>query len=696
MPSISAPIESVPKISRRIVPALKRLGIKTIRDLLFHFPSRYEDFSDARKINEVAAGETVTIEGEVMRVTAGRTLRKRMTLLQAVIRDETGRITATWFNQPFLARTIREGLLIRLSGKVAQGPRGICLQNPAYERITNRESRIENQGIHTGGLIPMYPETQGITSRWLRFLVKSFIELRHTIPDPLPDETRSRHSLPGIAEAVGTLHFPQTRPEATAAERRFMFQDLLLLQLRSLRERSRLKQSRSPAISADVALIKRFVDSLPYSLTDGQRRSIWEIAKDMEKPHPMNRLLEGDVGSGKTVVAAAAALLAVRAGHRVAFMTPTEILARQHFATLSKALTPLAITIGLVVGADKKKRPTDGDIVVGTHALIQKNVRVENLGLVVVDEQHRFGVNQRSVLAGRDTSLIPHFLSMTATPIPRTLALTIYGDLDLSLLDEMPKSRKPVITRIVPPQERSAAYGLIREEIRKGRQAFVICPRIEPPDESSKFKVQSSKRYQQQLLLAEVKTVAEEHKKLSEEIFPDLRVGVLHGKMKSKEKDVVMKKFRDREFDILVSTSVIEVGVDIPNAAVMLIEGAERFGLAQLHQFRGRVGRGGEQSYCFLFPTEDGMAARRLRALAEAKNGFALAEEDLKIRGPGELFGTRQSGASDLVLKGITDPELVRAVRQEALALVKASPDLMRFAPLRVRLEELEHSLHLE
>jgi ATP-dependent DNA helicase RecG len=528
-------------------------------------------------------------------------------------------------------------------------------------------------------------------------LVKSFIELRRGIPEPLPREIRGRRSLPEISEAIRAMHFPKTADEAKAAERRFIFEDLLLLQLRALRERAQLKQHSAPPIHADVGLIKQFTASLPFSLTDAQRRSIWEIIKDMENPRPMNRLLEGDVGSGKTVAAAAAALLAVKAGYRAAFMAPTEILARQHYVTLLKVLAPFGVSIGLLIGAEKRKK-TDADITVGTHALVQKNVRFENLGLVVVDEQHRFGVAQRAVLVTSNQlpvphgeKILPHFLSMSATPIPRTLALTIYGDLDLSLLDEMPPTRRPVITKIVRPGKRAEAYHFIREEVKKGRQTFVVCPLIETGD-----KRQTTRFAQQKLLLAEVKTVKEEHKKLSETVFPDLRVAMLHGKMKTREKDAVMEKFRRGETDVLVSTSVIEVGVDVPNAAIMMIEGAERFGLAQLHQFRGRVGRGGEQSYCFLFPTEDGLTTRRLRAVAETENGFELAEQDLKIRGPGELFGLRQSGASDLILKGITDPNLVREVRQEALYLAKSSPDLSRYPALAARLRELETTVHLE
>jgi len=672
---------------------MKRLGVETLADLLLYFPSRYDDFSAHKQIADLILGETATIEGTVQRVTQGRTARRHVHLLEAVMEDESGRIKATWFNQPFLARNIKEGAAVRLSGKVAQGSKGIYLQNPAYERAAADET-------HTGALIPVYPETEGITSRWLRFLIKHFLPLRQQIADPLPPQTRERHDLPPVADAIRAMHFPKSRDEAARAEHRFIFQDLLLFHLRSLRERSRLLQATSNPIPADIGLIKEFTSSLPFSLTNAQRRSVWEIAQDMARTHPMHRLLEGDVGSGKTVVAGIAALLTVRAGYRVAFMAPTEILARQHYDTLQKALMPFNIAIALKIGGEKSRKSLSAswlssDIIVGTHALIQKGMRFEKLGLVVVDEQHRFGVNQRAALAAHADRVRPHFLSMTATPIPRTLALTIYGDLDLSLLDEMPKSRKPIVTRVIPPQERPATYRFIRAEAQKGRQAFVVCPCIEP-DDKIKTKSPRSKTYQQQLLLTDVKTVTEEFKKLSEDIFPDLRIAMLHGKMKPKEKVQIMEKFRARKYDILVSTSVIEVGVDVPNAAIMVIESAERFGLAQIHQFRGRVGRGETQSYCFLFATEEGMGASRLRAVAAAKNGFELAEQDLRLRGPGSMLGTEQSGIGDLVLKGITNPVLVRAVRIEAVTLVKQSPDLSRFPALQQELRDMERSLHME
>lgn len=707
--TIDTRIQEISRINRKIMPPLNRLGIKTIRDLLLYFPSRYEDFSNQKFIRDAVLNETVTIRGVIQKISTVRTARKKMFLTQAILRDETGDIKAIWFNQPFLERTLRIGTSINLSGKIAIGPQGIYLQNPAYEKIEKlddtRHTGNEKQSIHTGGLIAIYPETQGITSRWLRFLIKTFIELRNTIPDCIPEELRNRMQIPELHEAILAIHFPKTLEDTERAQKRFAFESMLLIQLRALKERSRLKQHLAPVIPIDIALIKKLIASLPFSLTNAQRRSLWEILKDMEKPRPMNRLLEGDVGSGKTVVAAAAALSTAQAGFKTAFMAPTEILARQHYETLRKVLTPFNIKIGLLTGSEKKVLP-DSEIIIGTHALIQKNITFQNLGLVVIDEQHRFGVQQRRRLTQIETQLLPHFLSMTATPIPRTLALTIYGDLDLSILDEMPQSRKQIITQIVEPKKREEAYKFIREEIKKGRQIFVVCPRIEIENSNAKFQFpphqnkfdagQASSSFQQKIFKAEMKSVKNEYEKLSKHIFPDFRVGMLHGKMKPKEKEIVMQKFKNKELDILVSTSVIEVGIDIPNATLMMIEGAERFGLATLHQFRGRVGRGADQSYCFLFPSEDGITTRRLHAVVEAKTGFELAEKDLKIRGAGDIFGRRQWGISDITLNALTDAKLVREVRKEGIELLKRSPNLSLYPLLRERLNEFEKSVHLE
>lgn len=695
MLTLDTPIERLPKIQKRIVSPLKRLGIHSVRDLLFYFPARYDDFSHRIAIREIKGvmHEPITIQGTIKKISNFRTAQKRMALTEVMIADDTGSIKALWFNQPYLSKNLKAGDIVNFSGKIALGPKGLYMQNPAYEKNRNFES------IHTGGFVPVYPETEGITSRWLRFLIKSNLLLSQKLVDPLPPETLRRHLLLPIQNAIRMIHFPKTLKDADQAKKRFGFEKILFLQLKALHDRSILKKHSAPHIKLDIQLIKQFVESLPFSLTNAQRRSLWEIMQDMARPQPMNRLLEGDVGSGKTVIAAASSLLAVRAGYLVAFMAPTEILARQHYTTLNQLLAPFGVTVGLFVGSEKKNI-LKANIIVGTHALIQKKAKFENVGLVIVDEQHRFGVEQRAALVRHDSKLkkenspLPHFLSMSATPIPRTLVLAIYGDLDLSLLDEMPKSRKEIITQIVFPGEREKIYQFIREEIKKGRQAFIICPKIESTVKN--LDARKEKPSQQALILAEVRAVKEEYKKLSEKIFPDLRIGMLHGKMKSQEKKSVMEKFRGGRIDLLVSTSVVEVGVDISNATIMVIEGAERFGLSQLHQFRGRVGRGAHQSYCFLFPTVDGAETRRLRAMVHAKNGFELAEKDLEIRGPGEIFGLRQSGIPDIGIELLRDHELIRRARQEAIDLIQQSPDLDRYQGLLSALKSMEKTLHLE
>lgn len=714
MYSLHTPIENWPRVNKKILPALKHLGIRTIGDLLFYFPARYDDFSNLKKIANVSPGETVTVRGRIEKIKTIRTARRKMFLTEIILGDDTGKIKAVWFNQPYLARNLKAGEIFNLSGKISKGPGGICLQNPAHEKLPPTTTyHLPPKPVHTGGLVAVYPETRGITSRWLRFLIKNAIGFRNMLVDSLPSELRKKYDLPDIKHAVFDIHFPNNLIEAEKARKRFDFEELLIWQLHALKERLALKQNPAPAIKLEIELIKKFVASLPYKLTNAQRRSIWEIINDLAKPRPMNRLLEGDVGSGKTVVAAAAALLTAKQGLKVAFMAPTEILARQHHETLQKVLESFDVQIGLLTGSEKRIG-SDIKIVIGTHALIQKNIRFEGLGLVVVDEQHRFGVQQRAMLLRQATSdkrrvgektesslfhvscpmsRVPHFLSMSATPIPRTLALTIYGDLDLSILDEMPRYRKEIITKIVEPKKRPEAYDFIRRKVKAGEQVFVICPRIEISD---KQQATSNKLNQQKLLLWEVKAVKEEYKKLSEEIFPDLKVTMLHGKMKPKEKKEIMEKFRKNETNILVSTSVIEVGVDVPNATVMVIEGAERFGLAQLYQFRGRVGRGTEQSYCFLFPTEGGVVTKRLRAVVEAKNGFELAEKDLEIRGPGEIFGVKQWGESRVINIAISNPGLVREVRTEALELIKKDPELKCYPEPRKHLQRMEKIVHWE
>jgi ATP-dependent DNA helicase RecG len=514
------------------------------------------------------------------------------------------------------------------------------------------------------------------------------------------------------------IHFPDSYKDAETAKKRFSFEELFNLSIFVLRERLKLAKENAAAIAADIELMKKFTESLPFKLTDAQRRCAWQILQDMEKPRPMNRLLEGDVGSGKTVVAAMAALNAVKGGCQAAFLAPTEILAKQHHKTVSSLLEKFDIKIGLITGKENfvgnekitrrelVKRAIEGkiDILIGTHAIIQDYypsttaktpVQFKNLALVVIDEQHRFGTEQRAKLC-RQKDFIPHLLSMTATPIPRTLSLTVYGDLDLSVIDELPKGRKKIITKIIQPKDKKSTYEFIRQQVKEGRQAFVICPRIEPPKVSEED-LERGLFDERNLSWMDVKAVKQEYEKLSKEIFPDLKIGMLHGKMKSQEKENIMWEFKEKVIDILVSTSVVEVGVDIPNASVMMIEGSEKFGLAQLHQFRGRVGRAEHQSYCFLFTDTPGFIVnRRLKALVNCDNGFELAEKDLAIRGPGDFTGQRQWGIPDLAMASLTDTILVSKARNDAKAILEKDPELKKYPLLKEKIKEYKTRIHLE
>src|SRR3989344_3082585 len=720
-------IKNLKSVTPAILKKFNRLGVHTIRDLLFHFPTRYNDFSNVKLIEDLALGEVATVRGILKKITATHAWRRRLTMAEAIVTDESGTLRAVWFNQPYLAKTFRVGEELSLAGKLTKSKRGNYLANPAYERATQVDDLT-----HTGGLVPVYPETTGLRSRWIRFLTKQALSCAAKVPDPLPDAMRVRMNLLPLATALPQIHFPETMEEAEEARRRFAFEEIFLIQLRVLRDRQALQEKKAPAIAIDLEKIKKFVAALPFPLTHAQRKAAWEIVNDTAKSIPMNRLLEGDVGSGKTVVAVLAALNVVGAGYQVAYLAPTEILALQHFSTFKSLFSQFDVSIGLLTASQKKLSSPLGEsakvqvaklaesgevqIVIGTHAVIQDKIRFKNPGLVIVDEQHRFGVAQRAHLQKRQATsskrqetrsaeekmvadsivahsslLTPHFLSMTATPIPRTLALTVYGDLDISLLDQVPSGRKPVMTRVVPSEKRAACYGFIRNEVRAGRQVFVVCPRIEVATNDM------GQETRQSLLNEEVKTVKAEYETLSKKVFPDLRIRMLHGKMKPAEKEKVMRDFKAGAFDILVSTSVVEVGVDIPNASVMLIEGAEKFGLAQIHQFRGRVGRGFHQSYCFLMTTSPFAAeSARLKAVVSAKNGFELAEKDLAIRGPGDFFGSRQSGIPPFAYKSFTDMKIVQSARNEAAELIEKDPQLARHAALKQRLEEFETTVHLE
>lgn len=705
--ALDTPIGRLPRIKERHLNKFHKLGLNTVQDLLYYFPHRYDDFSKIIAIDKLKLNENATIQGDVLKIENTRTFKKRMILTEALVKDPTASVNVIWFNQPFLIKNIKPGKKISLSGKYTMGPDGPYLSSPSYESLT--PGKIPT---HTAGLVPIYPEIAGLGSRFLRYYIKLVLPTVNLIKEFIPSYILNRQNLPTISNALRNIHFPENIKMAEEAKKRFAFEELFLLQLFVLKGRKKLQKENSFKISFNKDLIQAFVKKLPFNLTNAQRKSAWEIIQDLAKSEPMNRLLQGDVGSGKTVVATMAALEVAKAGYQVAFMAPTEILAQQHFKEVNKLLKNSKLNIGLLTSAENKigdktikrseffKKIYEGniDILIGTHALIQEQVKFSNLALVIIDEQHRFGVEQRaSLLRHYGNKIMPHFLTMTATPIPRTLALTIYGDLDISWLDEMPKGRQKIITSVIPPDEREQAYEFIRREIKNGRQAFVICPRIE---QRNKIEYDVSENGQtqldvQKLLWAEVKAVKEEYEKLSEKIFPDLKIDMLHGKIKSKEKEKIMTDFKDKKTDVLVSTSVIEVGIDVPNATVMMIEGADRFGLAQLHQFRGRVGRSKHQSYCFLFSTS-GEATSRLRALQKCENGFELAEKDLQIRGPGQFYGVRQSGLPDLAMNGLKDINLVKTTRYEASELLSKDPELQKYPLLSEKLQKFKEVIHLE
>jgi ATP-dependent DNA helicase RecG len=708
MLSLSTKIDQLKKVGPAYLKRLRQLKIETIGDLFFHFPHRYDDFRRIKPISQLKEGRTAVIQGKISKIKTSRTWQRRMSLTEAMIKDDSGTIRAVWFNQPYLIQTLKEGKTVNLAGKVVFAGQTLCLSNPVYETIT-----LQKETVHTGRLAPIYHETTGLSSRYLRYLIKPLLPLTEQIIDFLPEPVKKEFGLIDLAEAVRQIHFPDNLRSAEAARQRLAFDELFLIQLNNLRQREKLNQEKATTIPFNQKLIKSFVQRLPFKLTDDQRKTAWQIFQDLVKPRPMNRLLNGDVGSGKTILAAMAGLATAKAGYQAALMAPTEILAKQHFQTFKNFLKKDKLKIALLTGSEAqgspfrtrprqrrgrdtqwqplkinrpqlKKQIADGkiDILIGTQALIQEGINFKNLALAIVDEQHRFGVAQRAALQQKIYQIkdglvtLPHLLSMTATPIPRTLALTIYGDLDISLIKEMPKGRQKIITKIIPPTERQKAYQFIKKQVKQKKQVFVICPLI---DQSEKL---------------EIKSVSQEYEKLSKKVFPQFKTAMLHGKFKPKEKESIMKKFREGKTDILVSTSVIEVGIDVPTATVMMIEGADRFGLAQLHQFRGRIGRGKDQSYCFLFT--DSAAKRtnqRLKAVLTAKDGFALAEKDLKIRGPGDLTGLRQWGLPDLTMASLNDLELIQKSRQAATLVLGKK----LFNPLlEKKLKQFQKNIHLE
>jgi ATP-dependent DNA helicase RecG len=680
--SLQAPITSIRRINSTQASKFARLGVKTVRDILYFFPRRHIDYSRRKLISQLEIGPEQTIVANVWEATAKYTANGRKAT-EAVVGDESGNIRVIWFNQPYLAKKLPTNSRVVISGRVGLFRNKKVFESPEWEPLESEDL------IHTGRLVPVYPLTAGLFPRQVRKLVKESLDRwLPELPDFLPEELVQRAGLLPLQDAIWQAHFPDSESAKDRARRRLAFDELFLIQLGVLSKKRNWQEGQAGnAFDTDDRFLGPFFNSLPYKLTAAQRRAFAEIQSDLAKPRPMSRLLQGEVGSGKTVVATAAMLLAAANGYQATLMAPTEILAEQHFDSICTlleratdtwegkkpvrsfpSLSPRPLKIGLLIGSLKESAKQeiqeriaagDIDIVIGTHALIQKDVEFKQLGLCVVDEQHRFGVMQRSALRFKGTR--PHVLVMSATPIPRTLALTLYGDLELSVLDELPPGRIEIKTKFLSPEQRQRAYDFIRTQVADGRQAFIICPLIEESE------------------AIQTRAAITEYERLSQEVFPDLRLGLLHGRLNAAEKEDVMRRFRNAELDILVSTPVVEVGVDVPNATVMLIEGADRFGLAQLHQFRGRVGRGKHQSYCLLLAeTPSAEARERLSLLERIRDGFKLAEEDLKLRGPGEFFGTRQSGLPDLKMARLSDVELLELARREAIQLFHADPYLQK------------------
>jgi ATP-dependent DNA helicase RecG len=680
--SLDAPITSIRGINSNLAAKFGKLGVKTVRDLLYFFPRRHIDYSHIKHISELEVGAEQTIVATVWEA-AQRGPGYRMRNTEAVVGDESGNIKVIWFNQPYLAKKLTTNSQIVLSGRVAEFRGQKVFQSPEWELLESSDL------IHTGRLVPVYPLTAGLYPRTVRRIVKGTLDRwLPELTDFLPESVKRSAALLPLPEAIRQAHYPDSELSKDRARKRLAFDELYLIQLGVLaKKRDWQEEGIGNAFNVDSSSLEPFFNSLPFKLTSAQMRVLSEIQSDLSRPKPMSRLLQGEVGSGKTVVATAAMLLAAANGYQAALMAPTEILAEQHFNTICGLLSRAGdesgngrairkfssilahpISVGLIIGGLKESSKQElqdlvsaGEIniVIGTHALIQKGVNFHSLGLCVVDEQHRFGVMQRATL--RSKGSFPHVLVMSATPIPRTLALTLYGDLDISVLDELPPGRIEIRTKFLSPEQRQKAYDFVRKQVTEGRQAFIICPLIEESE------------------AIQTKAAITEYEYLSTGAFPDLRLGLLHGRLSSAEKDEVMHRFHDGELDILVSTPVVEVGVDVPNATVMLIEGADRFGLAQLHQFRGRVGRGQHQSYCLLLAeTPSAEAKERLKLLESIRNGFKLAEEDLRLRGPGEFFGTRQSGLPDLKMAKLSDVEILELARREAILLFEADPYLQQ------------------
>ena len=730
--------------------ALKRLRIATVEELFYHLPVRYEDISDIQSVAGLEKGQEAVVYGQLGGLKSRKAWRSKKPIAEGWVEDAGGRMKIMWFNQPYLAKMYQNGVYVKVAGKVTGSEGKLYIANPEVEKldclpIDRHDSIFKGLSAKADGeemddtIYPVYRESKGVTSKWFYHTVLKCFEkgVLEQLTDPIPKTILKRYNLPDLATALVWIHSPKKAEHAESARKRFAFEEVFYIQIQKALERAAVSAATTYSFKTTKKHLAEFTDRFPFSLTNAQNKAISEILKDFNGTHAMSRLLEGDVGSGKTAVAASTTYAVatsrppegIRARTKttdigcrkfgdvsnladlefgnlqVAYMAPTEILAKQHFESFIELFSSLPIQIGLITGSGCMKFPSktnptkptkisktqllkwvkNGEIpiLIGTHALIYKSVEFKHLAYVIIDEQHRFGTNQRKALAKKEAR-IPHLLSMTATPIPRTLALTIYGDLDITLLDEMPKGRKPVVTKIIGPGGQKEMYEHVQNELDAGRQAYVICPRIDEPDPDKATALR-------------LKSVKAEAARLKKEVFKKARIEILHGKMKPVEKDKVMQDFLDHKIDVLVATSVVEVGVNVPNATNIIIEGAERFGLSQLHQLRGRVIRGTYQPYCFaVTDSKSDKTKERLKALSTAKNGFELAEHDLQFRGSGELYGQKQSGLTDLGMEAIKNLKLVEAARKEAQNLVKKDPDLKKYPLIATKIATLGEELHME
>jgi len=738
MANLNTLIKDIDKMTAKLSPKFKKLGIETIQDLIFYYPYRYDDYSNLLKIKDLQPEVLTTIRVKIELIDSRRSFRKKMLLTEALVADETGKLKIVWFNQRYVPKILYPADEVYLSGKPILTDHGIEFHNPNFEKI----GKYDKQTIHTNRMVPIYSTTEKLSQKQIRFILKKILPCLTQIKEWLPANIIKSEKLFSLHQALHQIHFPASKQNLAKARQRLKFDELFLMQMRSGLSKKELLKLKTAKIEFKEKQTKKFVDNLPFQMTDSQKTSAWEIIQDIAKKQPMNRLLEGDVGSGKTITAALGILNTLLNKLQVAYMAPTEILAQQQFKVFCEMFKDYNFNIALLtrsqstifIGKTKKqksvkkadltkglsahsypRRPAEGEknqnvsarrldeqklekvnFVIGTHALIQDKINFKNLALVIVDEQHRFGVQQRQALTKKarqnhshalrmsshpySHGYSPHFLSMSATPIPRSLALTAYGDLDLSVIDEMPKDRKPIKTEVIAPDKRAEAYQFIKKEISQSRQVFVICPLIDPSDKLG------------------AKAVKEEFEKLDKKIFPNIEIGLLHGRLKANEKEKIMQEFADNKIKILVSTVVVEVGIDMPNATVIMIESAERFGLAQLHQLRGRVGRAEHQSYCFLFTESDNeKVIKRLHAVVESKNGFELAEKDLDFRGPGEVYGIKQSGYLDfLKIAKLTDWPIIKASKPWVEKILDADPKLENHLLIKQKLTEFEMSIHFE